>query len=316
MKGIQKFIIGDMDTDIGNIVNTIDFDSIEKHPNILIAARFWDDRRYRAAKVCYRFMRMIDDFIDDRKARDASISCFEKEVLTERVNNWIKCLGGSPDHDPFLADLADTIATFDIPLKLFHNFAKSMLFDINHNGFSTLEEFLEYAEGASVAPASVFVHLCCLSEENDEYKPADFDVVEVARPCAIFSYIVHIIRDFQVDQRNNLNYFALDILQRNDLDPSDLRRIAQGGAITDSFRNVIGEYYNLALKYEEQTFSKIQMVSKKIGGRYLLSLQIIYNLYKQVFDRIDIRNGTFTTEELNPTPQEVRENVMEIVSVW
>ena len=33
-----------------------------------------------------------------------------------------------------------------------------------------------------------------------------------ATPCAMFSYLVHIIRDFQKDQQNNLNYFADDVM--------------------------------------------------------------------------------------------------------
>ncbi|MFC2114926.1 phytoene/squalene synthase family protein [Bacteroidota bacterium] len=305
-----------MDNEINKIINSIAFEKIEKNPNILIAARFWDDRRYFAAKVCYKFMRMIDDHIDERKAREDAISGMEKQMLTEKVNSWIECLDSTADNDPFIKELADTISKFSIPLQLFHNFAKSMLYDINHNGFYTLNDFLDYAEGASVAPASVFVHLCCLSEENGEYKSPDFDVVQVARPCAIFSYIVHIIRDFQEDQLNNLNYFAADILGRNNLLPSDLKKIANGSPVSDSFRNVIQVYYDHAQSYGEQTLNELQNLSTKLNGRYLLSLHIIYNLYKQVFDRIDIKNGNFTTGELNPTPQEMKDKVLEITSSW
>jgi hypothetical protein len=32
-----------------------------------------------------------------------------------------------------------------------------------------------------------------------------------------------------------------------------------------------------------------------------------------VFERIDIKNGRFTTEELNPTPEETRERVSNLV---
>jgi hypothetical protein len=32
-----------------------------------------------------------------------------------------------------------------------------------------------------------------------------------------------------------------------------------------------------------------------------------------VFERIDIKNGKFTTEELNPTPEETRERVYNII---
>jgi len=305
-----------MDKEIQSIINSIPFENIEKNPNILIAARFWDDRRFLAAKVCYRFMRMIDDHIDDRKAKNDAITCLEREVLTEKVNSWIECLVSNPDHDPMIEELTNTISTFHIPLKLFHNFAKAMLFDIDHSGFSTLEEFLEYTEGASVAPASVFVHLCCLSEENGEYHPPDFDVIKVARPCAIFSYFVHIIRDFQEDQQNNLNYFAIDILKKNKLLPSDLKEIANGSPVTNSFRDVIREYYDLAQKYSEQTLHEIQILSTKLDKRYLFSLHLIYHLYKNVFDRIDIENGNFTGKELNPTPLEIRDKVLELASTW
>jgi phytoene/squalene synthetase len=302
--------------DIKSIIESISFENIEKHPNILIAARFWDDRRYYAAKVCYQFMRMIDDQIDDRKAEDSAIDCLEKKMLTDKVNSWMECLGKTSDNEPWVRELADTIATFQIPLQLFHTFSRSMLYDVNNDGFSTIEEFLDYAEGASVAPASIFVHLCCLSENNGEYDPPDFDVVQVARPCAIFSYIVHIIRDFQEDQRSNLNYFAADLLAKNNLLPSDLKEMANGSPITDSFRNVIKEYYQLARMYGEQTINEIQKLKTKLSERYLLSLHIIYNLYKQVFDRIDIEQGNFTSTELNPSSKEIKDKVLEVTSTW
>jgi phytoene/squalene synthetase len=302
--------------DIKRIIENISFENIKKHPNILIAARFWDDRRYHAARVCYQFMRMIDDQIDNRKAENSAIDCLEKKMLTDKVNNWMECLDNNSNNDPWVRELVDTISTFHIPLQLFHNFSRSMLYDVNNDGFSTLEEFMDYAEGASVAPASIFVHLCCLSEKNGEYKPPDFDVVQAARPCAIFSYIVHIIRDFQEDQRSSLNYFAASLLAGNNLLPSDLKEMANGSPITYSFRNVIKEYYQLARIYGEQTLIEIQKLKTKLSDRYLLSLHIIYNLYKQVFDRIDIEKGSFTTRELNPSPMEIRDKVLEIASNW
>ena len=303
-----------MGIEINRIISSIDFENIQKHPNILVSASFWSKKRYHAAKVCYKFMRMIDDLIDDRKALGDEISCLEQEELSEKVNSWIDCLETTPESDPFYQELIHTIATFNIPLQLFHNFAKSMLYDINHNGFSTLEDFMKYSEGASVAPASIFVHLCCLSEENGEYRTPDYDVVKVARPCAIFSYLVHIIRDFQEDQLNNLNYFANDILTRNNLLPKDLKEIANGAPVTESFRQVIGEYHEQARHFRDQTLQELQNLSTKLSDRYLLSLHMIFNLYDMVFDRIDIKNGQFTSKELNPTAQEIRKKVLDVAS--
>jgi hypothetical protein len=41
---------------------------------------------------------------------------------------------------------------------------------------------------------------------------------------------------------------------------------------------------------------------------------MIFNLYEMVFDRIDIKNGQFTSKELNPTAQEIRKKVLEVAS--
>ena len=303
-----------MDKEIKGFIQNIAFENIEKHPNILIAARFWDDRRYHAAKVCYKFMRMIDDYIDDRKATGKEIGCLEKEELSEKVKSWIECLDISSGQDPFFRELADTVSTFKIPLELFHNFAKAMLYDINHTGFATLDDFMDYAEGASVAPASIFVHLCCLTEKNGSYFTPDYNVLDVARPCAIFSYLVHIIRDFQEDQLNNLNYFALDILNQHHLHPSHLKEIATGAPVPDSFRQVIGVYYDHAKYYREKTLLQLEELSMKLSGRYLMSLYVIYHLYQMVFERIDINHGLFTSKELNPTISEIRDKVLEVSS--
>ena len=50
-----------------------------------------------------------------------------------------------------------------------------------------------------------------------------------------------------------------------------------------------------------------------LDSRYQLSLEIIFDLYLMVFERIDIEQGSFTTEELNPTPVETKERVYNMI---
>lgn len=295
------------------VIQKIDFEAIKDHPNILIAAGFWEEDRYQAAKICYQFMRKIDDLIDNRKAV-GNITDEEKNQFIDQVNNWINSLDDLSLLDTHAELVKETIKNFNIPSLLFSNFSKSMIYDINNDGFESYDDFISYAEGASVAPASVFVHLCCLKREGDQYFPPGFDVIEVARPCAIFSYLVHIIRDFQKDQLNNLNYFALDILRKNNLSPNDLKEMANGKPISQNFRTVIREYYNYAERYKEETIIMIDKIKDQLDERYILSLHIIFDLYLQVFERIDIENGTFTTKELNPIPEEIKERVIKICS--
>lgn len=295
------------------IFNSIDFKMIKDHPNILIAANFWDKERFHAAQVCYKFMRKIDDLIDNHKAIYKTITPDERKQFTENVEEWLKSIIISERPDPSHKELLDTIEKFRIPLWPLNAFAKSMIYDINNDGFPTLNSFLDYSQGASVAPASIFVHLTGLKKESGKYHHPAFDVKEAATPCAIFSYLVHIIRDFQKDHLNNLNYFADDLIVRNGLTRQELKEIANGRPANDNFRNLIKEYYSLADEYRMKTYGIIKEIRPFLEPEYQLSLEIIFSLYLMVFERIDLQNGTFTSEELNPSPEETRERVYETI---
>jgi phytoene/squalene synthetase len=291
------------------IFHSIDFNKIKDHPNILIAANFWDEDRFCAAKICYKFMRAIDDLIDNHKAKNKLIEPEERKEFVANVEDWLKMIIISEECNALQEELGETIEKFRIPLWPMEVFAKSMIYDINNDGFPTLDSFLEYAGGASVAPASIFVHLNGLQKTDGRYQPPLFDVKWAATPCAIFSYAVHIIRDFQKDQLNNLSYFADDLIIKNGLTRKALRKFAEGKPVNDNFRNLMKEYYMLADEYRLKTYDIIREIRPLLEPRYQLSLEIIFDLYLMVFERIDLKKGKFTTEELNPTPDETRERV-------
>jgi len=295
------------------IFESIDFNKIVDHPNILIAANFWDDDRYCAAKTCYKFMRAIDDLIDNHKAANRMIASNERKEFVADVNEWLKTIIISEDCNPEKVELIKTIERFNIPLWPLEAFAKSMIYDINNDGFSSLEAFLDYAQGASIAPASIFVHLSGLTSKNGFFQAPSFNVKEAASPCAIFSYLVHIIRDFQKDQFNNLNYFADDLIRQNGLARQDLRNIALGSPVTSGFRNLIKTYYSVAEEYRKKTREVIRQIGPVMEPRYQLSLEIIFSLYLMVFEKIDVEKGKFTSYELNPTPEETRTRVYETI---
>ena len=291
------------------VFNSIDFNKIKDHPNILVAANFWDEDRFCAAKICYKLMRAIDDLIDNHKAKNKLIAPGERIQFIANVEDWLKVIIVSEECDPFHGELKQTIEKFRIPLWPMEVFAKSMIFDINNDGFPTLDSFLEYAGGASVAPASIFVHLNSLQNIHGLYEPPQFDVKWAATPCAIFSYAVHIIRDFQKDQLNNLSYFADDLIIKNGLSRKMLREFAEGKPVDDNFRNLMHHYYLLADEYRLKTYDIIKEIRPLLEPRYQLSLEIIFDLYMMVFERIDLKNGKFTAEELNPTPEQTGERV-------
>lgn len=296
-----------------DIYSSIDFHSIKDHPNILIAANFWEKDRFCAARTCYRFMREIDDLIDNHKASHRIIADSKKNEFIRNVNDWLKTITDPGECTANQNDLVETIKTYKIPSWPLESFARSMIYDIFHNGFPTLDSFIDYAQGATVAPASIFVHLAGTSRKNGQFEEPAFNVKEAATPCAIFSYLVHIIRDFQKDQKNNLNYFADEKLNHYNLTRKDLLNIAEGAEVTENFRNLVNDYYTLAGEYRLKTLEMISKIRPFMGPRYQLSLEVIFDLYLMVYERIDIKKGTFTTAELNPTPDETRERVYQTI---
>jgi phytoene/squalene synthetase len=288
---------------------SIDFHKIIDHPNILIAANFWDDERFCAAKTCYKFMRAIDDMIDNHKAKNKLIKAHERKGFVANIDEWLKMIIISKECNPLNLELQETVRKFRLPLWPMEAFAKSMIYDIYHDGFPTMDAFLEYTGGASVAPASIFVHLNGLIKANGHYENPPFDVRWAATPCAIFSYLVHIIRDFQKDQLNNLSYFADDLIIKNGLTRNKMREFAEGKPVNKNFRNLIKHYYSLADEYRGKTYEIIKKIKPLHEPRYQLALEIIFDLYLMIFEKIDIQNGNFTTEELNPQPEETKRRV-------
>src|SRR5512145_737173 len=97
------------------LFNRIDFKRIIDHPNILIAAAFWDEDRYLAAKMCYKYMRAIDDLIDCHKSMHTAIAEDEKQQFTDSVHSWIEMIR-NPDQSSLVNhELLETIRRFHIP---------------------------------------------------------------------------------------------------------------------------------------------------------------------------------------------------------
>lgn len=295
------------------VFQSIRFESITDHPNILIAAAFWDQERYQAARECYRIMRYIDDLIDHHKSEHRQIPPADREQFSQWVVNWLEDMKSETGAEPEHTRLLETISRFRIPYWPFSDFARAMIYDIHHDGFPTLKDFFTYTEGASLAPASIFVHLCGLRRRHNEYDLPLFDVRETAMPCAYFSYLVHIVRDFMKDHRSNLNYFPLDLMAKHRLTCESLRSMAHGAPLTPGFRDLMHEYKGLAHTYLEATQQTMQRVIPLLDEGSRLSLEIVFSLYAMVYERIDPDHGSFTPEELNPTPAETRQCVHQAI---
>ena len=292
----------------------VDFDEILTNPILDIAARFWDKNRYEAFRICYRSMRLIDDLVDHRKSESREMTVREKTQLKNAMHTWVQAMKDGDTSDDFRHELTGIIRTYRIPFWPWERLYKSMVYDLDNNGFTSIISFLRYSEGAAIAPASIFMHLCGVRKIHGEYVEPEFDIRLAARPLAQFSYFVHIIRDFQKDHKSNLNYFADDKLRKYNLSVEMLHDAACGAPIPNSFRHLIAEYKKIADYYRTRARVVLDSILPSMKPRYQLSLEMIYSLYLQIFERIDSENGNFSESELNPSSEEIKARIDRTIS--
>lgn len=291
-----------------------DFSQILTNPFLDIAARVWDQTRYDAFRVCYRSMRYLDDLVDDRKVAGTPITDDEIALYETQIQYWLTAMGERPVRESSLTELAEAIDRFAIPTWPWQRLCRAMIYDLKHQGFRNFRVFLRYTEGAAIAPASVFTHLCGLrGDAKSGFRPPAYDARRLARPLALFSYLVHIVRDFQKDQLSGLNYFAEDLLQSFSLTAPQLHRAAESGEVPDSLRNLIGWYRDTADYYRAKARLGLDTLASQLDPRYRLSLEIIYGLYLLVFERIDPVSGIFSEKELNPSPEDIQGRLDDVI---
>ena len=292
-----------------------DFQKILTNPFLDIAARFWNEDRYKAFQTCYRAMRRLDDLVDDRKIAGGTISGEERAQYRSVMIQWLESVKKRSSGDAYQTELLDTLDRFAIPLWPWERLCEAMIYDLEHDGFCDLPTFLKYSEGAAIAPASVFVHLCGVDHDtNRGYHPPSFDVREVALPLALFAYLVHIMRDFQKDQLRGLNYFADDLIAKHGLSRKTLRQAAENGLIPDGLRALIDEYRSHADRYRAGARSMLDGLAGLIKPRYRLSLEVIYGLYHLVFERIDPRGTNLSGAAFLPRAEEIESRLQSIVT--
>jgi phytoene/squalene synthetase len=294
----------------------IDFASILTNPILDIAARVWEADRYQAFRVCYRSMRRIDDLVDDLKVAHGGVPAELARKVRAEIESWLAMTRRREIPDEYQQSFLETVDRFAIPLWPWERLARAMIYDLQHRGFANFRVFLRYAEGAAISPAAVFMHLCGVLKKGDRYAGPPYDIRRAARPLAIFSYLVHIIRDFEKDQRAGLDYFAADIVRQSGLNPVLLHELAIGGANDERLRPLMRQYHRLTGQYRERARQSVDRTLPYLEDRYQLSLELIYSLYSQIYERIRPEGTDFSGKALNPAPEEINGRVQQTISAF
>jgi len=150
------------------------------------------------------------------------------------------------------------------------------------------------------------MHLCGVERDGERHRPPAYDIAAEARDLALFSYFVHIMRDFEKDQVRNLNYFADNMLAKHDLSRAQVRSIAESGRPNDAFRALIADYKAIAEFYRVRARRRLDRLQPQLGTQYAVSLEVIYQLYLQIFERVNPESGEFSGAALQPEPAAVK----------
>jgi phytoene synthase len=241
----------------------------------------------------YALMRVIDDAIDDVVDKDL-LGDPGRAALHADLDDWRDRIeaayAGRPADQPLDRALAWAVQKFPVPIALWQNFIAAMRFDVEHSRFADFATFVSYAEGATVAPTTIYVYLLVAEAAADGiYRIVDFDYRHCGRDLGLFAYLAHVLRDVRSDAlvgRRGLVYFGLADLAACDLTDDDLRRWAEVGRSDERWPRLVRLLAERALPYQRRGAQLVADVLPRLAPdrRFVLSLIVAY--YREMLNRI------------------------------
>jgi phytoene/squalene synthetase len=247
----------------------------------------------------YCAMRVIDDEVDnDFLALPETEREAQRVRVARRVEQWraraIEALEGR-----FVADtngedariftaMNATLGRSNIGTQAFHGLADAMQRDVAERPLATWQDFLHYTEGAAVAPAAVFVFILAAKLARDGSSRSELmrPCADYARHLAIFSYLVHILRDLKADAERAPQHLTLpdDLLAQAGLTKPLLQEAARQGDDT-ALASLVGIIAELCERHYVQTMEDLAALNDETAGAAAMLVGLA-EVYRQQFDAI------------------------------
>jgi phytoene synthase len=281
--------------------------------SLYLTSQFFEDRsRYDAFIAMYAVMRLIDDIIDNVPDK-SRLPAEERAALETELDRWDARIRaaceGHPSGDPLDMALAAAVLTFPVPVRLWLNFINAMRFEVRHSRFSDFAEFLAYAEGATVAPAVIYVFLLTSLKDQDtgHYLTDGFDFETCGRELGRFAYLAHILRDVVRDVRagpTGLVYLSREDLRRHDLNDEVLRGLIEEGAGDDRWRTLVEDICGRAYAMEAHGALMAEAQYSRMPRDCAFILCLIIRIYSDLLRRIEADpNEVLRGDPIPTTPE-------------
>ncbi len=277
--------------------------------NLYITSSFFRDPvKYRACCAYYAVMRIVDDRIDNlpsQSTRSAKLRKRELGVVAAWERVVKSCCRGILPTASLLAscDFAEAEAVcesfiasyraFPVPIRLWINFFAAMRSDLLENEFVHWSDFLAYAEGAAVAPTTIYLWLIVAGRDaaKDSYEfPQGFDLYDCGRHLGIFAYLGHIIRDLASDITSTTTRLCIsreDMLAYG-VNPEILRSEALNLRASRATRHLVGELLRRARQHLAQGRALAASTHSFLESDSQFILELIITMYEHIIEKIEL----------------------------
>lgn len=259
--------------------------------NLLHAARLLPAARQNFFFATYAAMRLIDDAVDDDFLRlPAGDRTRERNAMLADIDRWQgQCLGDT-EEGPLPVQvyraLRKTAQCSDLGETPWTGLADAMRRDVREQPMPDWEDFLAYAAGATVAPATIFIYLLGAKPGATGFSwKLPEPPVHYAADLGIFCYLVHILRDLAKDAERSERLVTVpdSLIQQAGLHKTDLM-----AAIRSRNPGVISLAADLRQRASSHLHAGrdvLRSLKPLIGPREQLALSGLIGIYESLFDR-------------------------------
>ncbi len=278
------------------------------HNNLYLTSSFFRDPiKYQAFCSYYAIMRVVDDRVDNLTSQGTRCAELRERELGV-VAAWEQvvrscCLDIHPTASQLEScDFAKAEAVcrsfitsyraFPVPIKLWTNFFAAMRSDLLDSELVHWSDFLTYAEGATVAPTTIYLSLIAARRDGEEDSwefPREFNLYDCGRHLGIFAYLGHIIRDLASDITTTATRLCIvreDMLAYG-VSPEMLRTEALNCQASRATRRLVGELLQRARRHLDQGRALAEPTNDFLESDSRFILELIITMYEQIIAKIE-----------------------------
>lgn len=236
-------------------------------------------------------MRLIDDTVDDDfLRRQASKREATRSAMLAEIEGWQAQALGISEEGPLPSQVVRALHATAHRSNLgdgpWTGLAGAMRRDVDEQPMPDWSDFLSYAEGATVAPATIFIFLLGAEPAESGFSwSLPHPPEHYARDLGIFCYLVHILRDFAKDAARSERLITVPdaLIQQAGLQKSELPLAV--GARDPRVGTLAEDLRQRAAGHLEAGRRALQDLKPLIGRRERFALSGLIGIYESLFNR-------------------------------